>query len=297
MTTTQSQLGVGHSARGSGQRSRKGRRITRPRSLPGGRAVVGSLLIAASAVIVFAAYLDANAEPSTRFLVASEPISSGTVIEDVASAQTLFSSAPLSLVDGVAVHAIGVDDLESIVGHTVVASLGAGELLQRSALLDGGRASAGHVMSFALPASDAVAGSLVPGETIDVLSTTRSGREPATSYVVRGVPVLAVGSGGTGSSVVLTVALEDVAQVQALGHAVHTATVFVAATRAGDQPADRELPDPYVEPSLPDERGEPHVSDDEADGDAGEGAGADTDQEGGVPTGADADSGTGADDG
>ncbi len=228
---------------------------------------MGSLLIAASAVIVFAAYLGANSEPETRFLVASEPISAGTVIADVSAAQTLFSSAPLSLVDGVAAHAVAIDDLESIVGHTVVGSLEAGELLQRSVLLDGERADVGHVMSFAVPAADAVAGSLVPGEMIDVLSTTRTSREASTAYVVRGVPVLAVGSGGTGSSVVLTVALEDVMQVQALGHAVHTATVFVVATREGDQPTDRELPDPYVGGSWPDEQGE--TQNDEEDVDPG----------------------------
>jgi len=221
------------------------RRITRPRGLPGGRAVVGALLIAAAAVTVFAAYLDATSEPSTRFLVASEPIPTGTVIADLATAEAMFSSAPLALVDAVAEHAVTVDDLDGLVGHTVVATLEAGELIQRSALLDGERATGAHVMSFAVPVADAVAGSVSPGETIDVLATSRSSGEPTTVYVVRGVPVLAVGSSGPGSSLVLTVALSDVGEVQALGHAVHTATVFVVSTVAAGEADEPLLPAPY----------------------------------------------------
>lgn len=232
---------------------RQERRITRPRSLPGGRAVVGALLIAASAVVVFAAYLDATADPATRFLVAADPVASGTVIEDIDAARGLFSSAPLTLVDAVAEHAVEVDDLESIVGHTLVAPLQRGELLQRSVLLDGERATGGHVMSFSLPAADAVAGSLVPGETIDVLATGRGSRAPTTSYIVRGVPLLAVSSGGSGSNVVLTVALGGVDEVQALGHAVHTATVFVVSTTATEGTDRGSLPAPFVGEQLLDD--------------------------------------------
>lgn len=233
---------------------RQERRITRPRGLPGGRAVVGALLIAASAVVVFAAYLDATADPATRFLVAADPVASGTVIEDLDAARELFSSAPLTLVDAVAEHAVAVDDLESIVGHTLVAPLQRGELLQRSVLLDGERAAGGHVMSFSLPAADAVAGSLVPGETIDVLATSRGSRAPTTSYIVRGVPLLAVSTGGSGSNVVLTVALGGVDEVQALGHAVHTATVFVVSTTATEGPDGGSLPAPFVGEQLLDDQ-------------------------------------------
>lgn len=221
--------------------SRDAKRILRRRGLPGGRAVVGALLIATSAVVVFAAYLDATAEPTSRFLVASEAIPSGTVLADRATVQALFSLAPLSLVDAVAEHAVAVDDVDVLLGRTVVADLAAGELLQRSALLDAERAGGAHVMSFSVPAADAVAGSLAAGETIDVLATSRASRDPVTSYVVRGLPLLAVGAGGAGGHVVLTVALDEVREVQALGHAVHTADIFVVSTAAGD----RSLPDPY----------------------------------------------------
>jgi hypothetical protein len=220
-----------------------GRRISRPRTLPGGRAVVGALLIAGAAVLVFAAYLDATSEPSTRYLVANDAIPAGTVIADVATAESLFSSAPLALIDTVAQRAVAAEDVESLVGQTIVATLDRGDLVQRSVLLDGQRVSGAHVMSFAVGAADAVAGSLSPGETIDVVATSGGRGEPSTGYVVRGVPVLAVDAGSGGSNVILTVALDDVEQVQALGHAVKTADVFVVSTLATTD--DDTLPPPY----------------------------------------------------
>jgi hypothetical protein len=79
-----------------------------------------------------------------------------------------------------------------------------------------------------------------------VLATYRSGSDTATAYVVRAVPVLAVGSGGgTGSTIVLTVSLPGSHEVQALGHAVNTASVFVVSTVAGGDDLEMEHPQPY----------------------------------------------------
>ncbi len=242
---------LGPELRTDGDRDVRTRRITRHHSLPGGRAVVGALLVAGAAVAVFAAYLDATRDPSTRYLVAAEPLAPGTVIDDADTARALFSATPLALEDPVAAHAVAEEDLEVLVGRTLAAPLAAGELLQRSALADVGRTPDSHVLSFALPAADAVGGALVPGGTIDVVATYRSGGDASTRYVVRGVPVLDVTSGGgTGASVVLTVALRDVEEVQALGHAVHTATVLVVSRIAPDDGPD-QLPAPYPAP-VPD---------------------------------------------
>jgi hypothetical protein len=223
-----------------------GRRIRRQRSLPGGRAVVGSLLVAASAVAVFAAYLTATSEPTTRYLVANDVVAPGTLIEDDETARALFSAAPIELLPPVDQRVVPVEEIDALVGQVVLVALERGDLLHRSATATAFGVPEAQVMSFAVPQADAVAGELVPGERIDVLATYTLGGEAFTAFVVRGVPLVGVqeASGGSGGSVVLTVGVSELTDVQALGHAVNTASVFVTrSTATGD--AD-PVPDAYV---------------------------------------------------
>ncbi|MCA1783837.1 MAG: hypothetical protein LC679_17190, partial [Intrasporangiaceae bacterium] len=96
-------------------------------------------------------------------------------------------------------------------------------------------------MSFSVPRADAVAGGLVPGERIDVLATYTLSGESFTAFIVRGVPLVGseAGTGSGGGSVTLTVAVSNLEDVQALGHAVNTASVFVTRSTASGQDADR----------------------------------------------------------
>ncbi len=220
------------------------RRIERRARLPGGRAVVGALLITTAALAVFAAYLDATGDPSTRFVVAREEIPAGTVVTDLDAAERLFGAAPLALVEAVAERAFAAEDLEALVGRTIVAPLAPGELLQRGAVHDGANAPERYLLSFAVPAADAVAGNLAPGEPVDILTTSRDGPTATTSYVVRGVPVVAIDP-GSGTSVTVTVALEHDLDAQALGHAVQTAGVFLVRALGRDVDGDAEVPAPY----------------------------------------------------
>ncbi len=206
--------------------------------------MVGALLVAVAAVVVFASYLDAVGSPTDRYLVTATAITAGTAIADEATARELFTAAALDLADPVSQRAVREQDLPALVGRTVVVPLASGELVQRSALADGAAGGTDHVLSFALPSSSAVGGNLAAGQTIDVVATSGRGGTARTGYVVRAVSLIAVESVGGGSSVLLTVALSSVEEVQILGHAVNTAEVFVV--RAPTD-GDRSIPDPVVD--------------------------------------------------
>ncbi|MFA9432659.1 SAF domain-containing protein [Egicoccus sp. AB-alg2] len=223
------------------------RRVTRQRGLPGGRAVVGALLVAAAAVGVFAAHVRATAEPGTRYLVASQDIDAGTRV-DRDNLDTLFGHLPLDLAPAVADNSILLEAREQVIGQVVTGPLARGDLVSRSSLVDDGGAPDAFTMSFPVAAADAVAGSLQRGQRIDVLATYGSGESAYTAYVVAGVPLVAVdrpgdGGFGAGDQRVLTVALTEQQQVQALAHAVAVADVVV--TRAPEGVERDGVPDAY----------------------------------------------------
>lgn len=215
------------------------RSIRRLRRLPAGRAVVGALLLMASTVGVYGAYLDARSDPDTRYLVASVEVLPGTRLADADAISARFEAVPLELVPELAERTFLLEDASSLIGRQVVAPLAPGELLTRSAVVADGSVPDAETVSFPIAAAAALDGAVRVGERIDVLATYRLG-EGYTAYVVRGVPVLAVGGeagggvGGAGrSELVLTVAVADPRSVQALVHAVQTAEITVARSTSG----------------------------------------------------------------
>ncbi len=233
------------------------RRIQRTRTLPGGRAVVGALLVVAAAVATFAAYLDATAAPTRAFMVATAAIDPGTRLVSTDDIAARFGTIALEVHGEVADRLVPAGDIERLVGQVVVAPLQAGDLLSASQLVADGGVEGAHTLSFALPRTAAVGGDLRPGERIDVLATFGSGDGAYTTYVARGVPLLRLtapdgGSLGASSDLTLTVAVTDAVDVQALGHAVNTATVFVVRSTVG--PEDREAA-PGAYRAEPSERG------------------------------------------
>lgn len=249
--------------RGSRTETSGRRRIRRARGLPGGRAVVGALLVAGAAVGVFGAYLNATAEPTTTYLVANRSIEPGTrfaTIDDVAAA---LSGVAVDLHPEIAARAIPIEEADGLVGTVLISPFEPGDLLHRTDIVRDGGVPEAQTLSFSLPASDAVAGTLRAGERIDVLATYGQGDTAYTAYVVRGVPVIRVaggaggGIGGGGEDVSLTVAVTSLADVQALGHAVNTASVFVTRSAAeGETPGAYQpsrddagpAPDPAADP-------------------------------------------------
>jgi len=225
------------------------RRIRPARSLPGGRAVVGALLVAAAAVATFAAYLEATAVPAATYVVARESVEVGTRLASMEEVAERFGTVALDLSGVVAERLIRSEELSSLIGQAVVSPLQPGDPLTRTQLLDDGGLEDGHSLSFALPRPAALAGELRPGERIDVLATYGSGAEAYTTYVVRAVPLVRVaapdgGALGSSADLTLTIVVPGTTEVQAVGHAVHSADVFIARSTVRSEGA-AALPDDF----------------------------------------------------
>lgn len=196
-----------------------GRRVARRRSLPGGRAVAGALLITAAAVGVFGAWLDATAAPSTSFLVAAVDIAPGVRVS-----ASMVTAVPMDLPAAQADAAFtSVADLD---GALAVAPLEAGDLILHSALLEADAVPGTTTYTFAVAPTRALNGAIVDGERIDIIAT----QDGATRFVARDILVLDRAGTSTGDRVVLTVAVEDADLVLDIANAVDTATVHVART-------------------------------------------------------------------
>jgi hypothetical protein len=208
-----------------------GRRIRRARGLPGGRAVVGAFLVAAAAVGVFAAFLTATAEPANQYAVAHADVEVGTRFLSLEEVNQAFRLVPLDLPDEIAAQAFGPGEAEALVGQLVTSPISSGDLLLRSAVVDDARVPETEKMSFSLPAAEAVGGTLTEGERIDILATYGTGSDAWTAFVARGVLLVGVDRDaaalGSAEEVTLTVAISSLTDVQALGHAVRAAEVFV----------------------------------------------------------------------
>lgn len=247
-------------SRGDGDTPR-GRPLRRHHALPTGRAVAGALLVAGAAVGVFAAYLDASATPSTRYLVAAQPLAPGTIIEDRAAVTANFASVAMDLPADQARTAVAEAELDMLVGTVAVGPVDDGALAQHATFIDATEHPGTHVVSFAIARRDALGGALATGRAVDIVATYTRGQDAYTEYVVRDVPVLDVTArddGGIGTTeLVLTVAVESPGDVMALGHAVRTASVFLSAPPTGGDDEDPgfyrpDLPPPPVVP-IPDE--------------------------------------------
>ncbi len=202
---------------------------------------MGALLVAAAIVATFVAYLDAVTVPTREVVIATEVVDPGTQLSSMDEVAARFGTVEVELQEGEATQGlVPADEVEALVGRTVVAPLQRGDLLLASQVVADGGIEGAHVLSFALPRTAAVGGSLQPGERIDVLGTFGSGETAYTAFVARSVPVLRVtapdgGAIGSGAEITLTVAITAPGDVQALGHAVNTANVFVVRSRGGEE--------------------------------------------------------------
>lgn len=219
------------------------RRVPRLPRLPSSRALVGGLLVTVAAVGVLAAHAGASGSPGGRWVVAARPLAPGSVLTG-ADLRVVHGSLPDELV------AQGFTSTDELDGATVLAPLGGGELVQRSAVLTDGGADPppqpAHEFSFVLERERAVNGDLRPGEWVDVLATYGTGGTASTSVVAHRATVLQVAEGttaiGSSGTVVLTLGVTEPVEVLALTHAVDAAAVTVVrATRT-----DASLPEHYT---------------------------------------------------
>lgn len=219
-------------SRAAGRADGQSRPLGQLRGLPSGRAVVGGLLIALAAVGTFAAYTGATAQHRVDYVVAHKALSVGQRI----SAADL-ALAPMGLPPSVA-DRWAFRHESSLVGSRVVGPLAAGELIQASDVVAGANTSAQEQMSFAIAGSDAVGGSLQPGDRVDVLATFGTGTLAQTVTVLSDAPVLSQVGASPGAGIngspeeTITLGLSSAVQALALAHAVSTAQVMLVRVTA-----------------------------------------------------------------
>ena len=130
------------------------RRITPRRVWPGGRALLGGLLVTVAALGVFSAYRSADRPPTTSYVVARTEIAPGSIITaDDVGLQAM--ELPPTVAQGAFT---GADDAV-VLGSVAVAPIGQGELLQSAGLRPASaidRASPGYEMAFEISSARAL---------------------------------------------------------------------------------------------------------------------------------------------
>lgn len=219
------------------------RPLRRRRSLPGGRAVLGAFLVTAASAGVFAAYTGANGRPDQRYVVARRALVPGSAI----TAGDL-TGLPMRLPAGLAADR-AFTDARQLVGAVVIAPLAPGELVQASAVLHKRGGPQTREVSITLESGRSVAGTLRPGDRVDVAGTFGAGEQAYTLFVVRAAEVLARsdirGALGDRGGEVLTLSLGSADDALALAHAVSAGQLTVVRA-TGAEPAGA---DPYRAPS------------------------------------------------
>ncbi|MBW3574439.1 MAG: hypothetical protein KY450_06160 [Actinobacteria bacterium] len=209
-----------------------GRQVRPTTRLPGGRAVVGGFLIAASAVGIFAAYTAAGRGPAGSYVVVTDDLGSGERLSG-----SNLAMVPLDLPPDQ--HRLAFTDPAVLDGATALAPLTAGQLVQTSDVAKPAGGPDRAQISLSLDPGSALGGDpglLGPGERVAVIVTYTQAGSPETDTVspdAEVVRVLGAGERGAGGiTVVLAVPpgdLEPLAQAAAAGAVTLARTTGVAA--------------------------------------------------------------------
>ncbi len=162
MAATQTRTPLPGSGPPAGEGS-SGRTLRPRRGLPGGRAVVGGLLVAVAAVGIFAAVSGAGQGPSTRYYVAARDVSAGTTLTE-ADLEAVAIEVPERMEGRV------FSDPSALIGAIAVGPLSEGELIQAGGLATGEDAEI-PTFSVAVGKADANAGELSRGDYVQVFAT------------------------------------------------------------------------------------------------------------------------------
>jgi Flp pilus assembly protein CpaB len=196
--------------------------VRRRRSLPGGRAVVGGLLVAATAVGIYAASGATRRGPTTSYVVVTHDVPAGHILRsgdmrvvaiDLPSAQ----------------RRVSFSDPRVLAGNVTVARLKEGQLVQSADVADARRSKHRAEISVAVDPTNAMNGEreyLHGGDRVDVIATFTQAGAPITKSVAHDALVIDVLSGarGLGTNGRLTVVLavppgelEPIATASAVG--------------------------------------------------------------------------------
>lgn len=208
--------------------------IIRRHGLPGGRAVLGGVLMAVAVVGVFLAYARATEGSGEQAIVATRLIQPGHALE-----RADLRAVKVDLPDVSA--AASFDTFEAVVGRVALGPIGPGELVQVGSLSDDVSTPGVHEVALNLPRGQIAVGRLKSGERVDVFVT----QDDRTVSVVRGAQVVQIADADSGSltssrEISLVVSVPSGDAVAALVHALRTGDVTVVrSTLAGvatDQP-------------------------------------------------------------
>lgn len=127
--------------------------IVQHRGLPGGRAVLGGVLMAVAAVGVFVAYHRASQRPTDPVAVAAHALRVGEVLEpdDLRMAEV---DLPDTAADG------AFPSVESLTGRVTLGPIGGGEIVQAGSVTDQATSGAIHEITVTLPRSQVAVGRL-----------------------------------------------------------------------------------------------------------------------------------------
>lgn len=195
--------------------------IQRHRGLPGGRAVVGGLLMAVAAVGVYVAYDQASADSSDPVVVAARDLQIGRVLE-AGDVRTVEADLPHPTAGGT------FSSADALVGRVVLGPIASGEIVQAAAVTDGRDRPDVHEVALQLPRGQVAVGRLKEGERVDVFATY----DRRTASVVRGATVVQIEADDadsltTGREITLVVAVPSGDAVAAVVHALRTGDVTV----------------------------------------------------------------------
>lgn len=237
------------------------------RGLPGGRAVVGGLLVAVAAVGIFAAVSGAGAGPGTRHLVATRDLPPGEVLE-AGDVELVAIDLPESL-DGRT-----FDRPDPVIGAVVVGPVAAGELIQAGGLADGTDAEV-PTFSIQVPSADANGGALQRGDFVQVLVTYGTDTSATTVAVSTDARVVATSGGDdaitSSGNVIVRLAVPSAEERSAIINATVTGRITLVRTSGAD---DAEATDSFRPTLDPDTAASGTPGDDEDDGgDGGEDGG------------------------
>lgn len=205
------------------------RRIIDPgRHLPGGRAVLGGVLVALAAAGLFLAARPTSAVPDTRFVVARHPISPGHRLT-AADLRLVALDLPSQVAAGTA------KQVEPLVGRLAVARIPAGALVDESYVAHGTTTKPLPLLSFAIDIDRAVGGDLVAGDQIDLLATWEGDPDHRTEIVAHDLTLTAVDQPdpdalGGDARLVLSVAVPTSTDAVELTRAIRSAELTIIRT-------------------------------------------------------------------
>ena len=219
--------------RSTDEAERPARTVRRRRGLPGSRAVVGGLLVAAAAVGLFASASRSGEGPTHSYVVARQdlPVGSRLQVSDLELASMELAPALRSRV---------FESTQPLVGATLLAPMGAGELVQSGAVVARRGDTSSRELSFTLDRGRVALG-IKQGERADLLATYGTGNDAFTVVVVRQALLVVIErprtSVGDAGPTTLTVAVDDPADAMALAHAIQLSKItLVRATGAPPLP-------------------------------------------------------------